>query len=186
MAFSKIAAENLGGSALPAIGGGNLTGISAGISQAQQWRINSSFTFSSAQDINTNWEISDSTAYGSLGSNLTQSSGVFTFLSTGYYLIMATFNFRRDAGSRAVAGMIFATTNNTDYVVVSTSETHNSDFGGGSNTTYQSNCDAILDVTDTSNVKFKLRIEAATNDQTCDGDSGKNQTGFMCIRLGDT
>tara|TARA_B100000427_G_C15466850_1_gene576651 strand:+ start:828 stop:1391 length:564 start_codon:yes stop_codon:yes gene_type:complete len=30
MAFSKIAAENLGGSALPAIGGGNLTGISAG------------------------------------------------------------------------------------------------------------------------------------------------------------
>ena len=30
MAFSKIAAENLGGSALPAIGGGNLTGITTG------------------------------------------------------------------------------------------------------------------------------------------------------------
>jgi hypothetical protein len=30
MAFSKIAAENLGGSTLPAIGGGNLTGITTG------------------------------------------------------------------------------------------------------------------------------------------------------------
>ena len=42
MAFSKIAAENLGGSALPAIGGGNLTGI-AGIDGVQVWNMTTAF-----------------------------------------------------------------------------------------------------------------------------------------------
>ena len=160
--------------------------ITQGITQAQQWRITSSFTFSTIQDISTNWEISDATGYGSIGSNLTQSSGIFTFPSTGYYLIMATFQFRRNTGDRGVGGNINVTTNNSSYSIVSSVEVNNSDVGGSSNTTYAGDCQTIIDVTDTSNVKFKLTIQSTGTDQTCDGDTDRNYTGFVCVRLGDT
>jgi hypothetical protein len=171
-----------------ALAGSSVTGITQGITQAQQWRITSSFTFSTTQDVNTNWEISDGTGYGGIGSNLTQSSGIFTFPSTGIYLIMAVFSFRRATGDRIVEGIISGTTNNSTYNNVATSPTSNSDFGGSENTTYNANCDAIFDVTDTSNVKFKLRVgtPGSGSDQTCDGDSSQQMTGFTCIRLGDT
>jgi len=162
------------------------TYIGGGITQAQQWRITSGFTFSTVQDIDSNWEISDATGYGSIGSNLTQSSGIFTFPSTGYYLIMATFNFRRATNERGVGGNINATTNNSSYSVVSSVEVNNSDVGGGDNTTYAGSCQAIFDVTDTSNIKFKLTIQTSASDQTCDGDTSRNYTGFVCVRLGDT
>jgi len=160
--------------------------ITQGITQAQQWRITSGFTFSTVQDIDSNWEISDATGYGSIGSNLTQSSGIFTFPSTGYYLIMATFNFRRATNERGVGGNINATTNNSSYAVVSSVEVNNSDVGGADNTTYAGSCQAIFDVTDTANVKFKLTIQTSGSDQTCDGDTSRNYTGFVCVRLGDT
>jgi hypothetical protein len=157
-----------------------------GITQAQQWRITSSFTFSTLQDISSNWEISDSTGYGSIGSNLTQSSGIFTFPSTGYYLIMATYQFRRATGDRGTGGNILVTTNNSSYSIVSSVEVNNSDIGGDDNTSYAGSHQTIIDVTDTSNVKFKLTIQTSGSDQTCDGNTGRNYTGFICVRLGDT
>ena len=156
-----------------------------GITVAQQWRITASFSFSSVQDIDTNWEISDSTGYSSLGSSLTQSSGKFSFPSTGIYLILATYQFRRDTADRSVGGNITVTTNNSTYSIVSSSETNNSDIGGTENTTYIANAQTIIDCTDTANVKFALTVQAGTT-QTCDGNTGRNYTGFTCIRLGDT
>ena len=153
--------------------------------QAQQWRITTSFDFASEQDINSNWEISDSTGYGSLGSNLTESSGKFSFPSTGIYLIMATFQFRDNAGERQIFGSITATTNNSSYSKLSSVEINNSDVGGGSNTNYAGSCQGIIDCTDTSNVKFALSIEAGQT-QNCKGDTSTTYTGFICIRLGDT
>ena len=59
-----------------------------GITMAQQWRLSADFT-GNADPIASNLEIVDTYGYGTLGSNMTESSGVFTFPSTGYYLIMA-------------------------------------------------------------------------------------------------
>ena len=157
-----------------------------GITLSQQWRVTTSFSFSTTQDISSNWEISDSTGYGSIGSNLTQSSGIFTFPSTGFYLIVATFNFRRATGERGIGGNINVTTDNSSYSVVSSAETNNSDIGDQDNTTACGACQTIIDVTDTSNVKFKLTVQTSGSTQTCDGSSTRNYTGFTCIRLGDT
>lgn len=161
------------------------TNFAQGITMAQQWRITASFSFSTVQDINTNWEISDSTGYSSLGSSLTESSGKFSFPSTGIYLILATYQFRRDTGDRSVGGNITVTTNNSTYSIVSSSETSNSDIGGTENTTYIAHAQTIVDCTDTANVKFALTVQANTT-QTCDGSTSRNYTGFTCIRLGDT
>ena len=59
MAFSKIAAENLGGSTLPALAGGSLTGISAGkILQVQHVKLTGSVT-SVTTDSFTATEVTD-------------------------------------------------------------------------------------------------------------------------------
>ena len=95
--------------------------------------------------------------------------------------------FRSNAGNRGVSLGVRVTTNNSSYVLVSASEVSNSDFGGSNNTSYSAEgVTAIIDVTNTTNVKFKLTVEATADTQTCDGDTGTNLTGFTALRIGDT
>ena len=63
MAFSKIAAENLGGSTLPALAGGSLTGLSSGLSEVDMWRLEADFT-QTAEPITNNFERVDSNRNG--------------------------------------------------------------------------------------------------------------------------
>ena len=163
-------------------GSGTLTWAAAGgISQAQQWRITSGFTFSSVQDIDQNWEISDSTGYGSLGSNLTQSSGIFTFPSTGLFLIrfQATYS---TAATDAIECNITTTVNGTN-------------FGDAAVTRGQSNGNALgftlyaehlFDVTDTSTHKVKFYAASVGSGSYFYGSSDKMMTGATFVRLGDT
>jgi hypothetical protein len=133
-----------------------------------------------------------STSFVNLSADLTvtitptAASGIFTFPSTGYYLIIATYQFRKATGDRGIGGNILVTTNNSSYSIVSSVEVNNSDIGGADNTTYAGIHQTIIDVTDISNVKFKLTIQTSGISQTCDGNTGRNYTGFTCIRLGDT
>ena len=163
------------------------TYIGSGLSNAQQWRITSSFNFQTLQDIDTAWEESDSTGYARIGDALTQSSGIFTFPTTGIWMITAMAGFRANAGNRGVSLGVRVTTNNSSYVLVSASEVSNSDFGGSNNTAYSAEgVTAIIDVTNTTNVKFKLTVQATADTQTCDGDTATNLTGFTALRIGDT
>ena len=164
------------------------SGFANGITNSQQWRITSGFTVAtSVTDISSNWEISDATGYATIGSALTESSGIFSFPTTGIWLIMAYANFRGNTGSRGVGFNLKATTNNSTYGFVSSAENNNSDIGGTENTTYHSGAImAMLDVTNTSNVKFRFTVQATDNTQTCDGDTTRNYTGFTAVRLGNT
>ena len=87
-------------------GNGTITGISAGglpagsvtsatlasglaaqgITMVDQWRVSSSFN-SNNTDIDSNWERVDTGGFGQVGTGMTQSSGIFTFPSTGVYRI---------------------------------------------------------------------------------------------------
>ena len=67
--------------------GASLTGISAGITVAQQWRITEDHAIPASNSfITSNWESVDTDGYGAIGS-MSESSGVFTFPLTGIYLI---------------------------------------------------------------------------------------------------
>ena len=129
----------------------------------------------------------DTTGVGTIGSasNVTVSSGVFSFATTGYYLIQAKMNFliQGSESTRYILGTIQATTNNSSYSDAAqgatnmASITSNSD-NAGVFVSY------ILDVTDTTNVKFRLKMQSeATTLKT------ENQTkGFQVqiIRLANT
>jgi len=183
MAFSKIAAENLGGSTLPALAGGSLTGV-GGLTEADSWRVTSSFT-GDANPISSNWE-RDDTNFDKVGTGLSESSGVFSFPSTGIYLIEQTYRFFYNGDSRYNEGEIQITTNN--------GSNWNTRASGSafvqqtsSNSTYNTfTASCMVDVTDTSNVKFRIIFNVEDNSVTSEGNSNDNRIYFTCLKLGDT
>tara|TARA_R100000353_G_scaffold68168_1_gene52925 strand:+ start:193 stop:831 length:639 start_codon:yes stop_codon:yes gene_type:complete len=157
--------------------------ISAGISMADMWRISSSFTgVQSTTDITANWERVDSDGYGQLGTGMTESSGVFTFPSTGIYLIDFRGTGSKGNGEVQYAGIVIkVTTNNSSY-----SDAANSFNGsGGTGYYYALSCQHILDVTDTSTHKVKFQFKAS-HPADLFGNSSNTDTGVTFIRLGDT
>ena len=63
-------------------------GSEAGIIVADQWRLTSDIATDTTPL--TNWEQVDSSGQGTIGSAMTLSSGLFTFPSTGIYLVTGT------------------------------------------------------------------------------------------------
>ncbi len=182
MAFSKIAAENLGGSTLPALAAGNLTGISAGITEADQWRVTSSFS-GNTSPIASNWERNDQ-AFDKIGTGWSQSSGIFTAPSTGIYLVKYITTFSKSSGdSQWVTTAIEVTTNNSSYTPRATNYGFINEAGGE---TYGNGyAELIVDVTNTTNVKVRF---TATNQSSVDwyGDTNEQRVGVTFVRLGDT
>ena len=159
--------------------------VQGGITVADQWRLTTDFT-GVANPIASNLEQNDSSGNGvPLGSSMTQSSGVFTFPSTGIYMIIATLQARGNNGSGASSESEFrctikVTTNNSSYTEVAFNGTGVEDHDYGSSTAHY-----IFDVTDTAQCKCSFRVFNGNSSMT-HGDSGKNETHFTFIRLGDT
>ena len=165
---------------------GGLTWVEpgGGITAASQWRLTTSFSgVSSATPIASNWELSDTTGYGSLGSNMTESSGIFTFPSTGYWHIWAVINFFVNGQSLYNSTAIMATVNNSSYANATDCYTSINTSGTG----YASaSGDFIFDVTNTSTHKVRLDTVMQNNGTTVQGSSIDLRTGMTFIRLGDT
>ena len=156
-----------------------------GITMAQQWRLSADFT-GNADPIASNLEIVDTYGYGTLGSNMTESSGVFTFPSTGYYLIMAhhfikNTNFERGGTMNLNVTTDGSNFNNAGQSIASVSPS------SGLNTSNSSLMKYILDVTDTSTHKVSFSVNVVTTGSTkTAGDTNFSETTFTFIRLGDT
>ena len=169
---------------LPAISGASLTGITAGITEADSWRVTSSFT-GDANPISSNWE-RDDTNFDYIGTGLSESSGVFSFASTGIYLIQQTYRFYYNGDSRYNEGEIQITQNNgSNWNTRASGSAFVQETSGNSTyATFSTSC--MVDVTDTSNVKFRIIFNVANNSVTSEGNSNDNRIYFTCIRLGDT
>ena len=163
--------------------GANLSGLSAGITMAQTWRITSNFSVPDSNTfITSNFEAADSDSYGQIGSSMTESSGVFTFPSTGIYQIIFS-------GQHTTSGVlnwsqteIHNTTNNGSYNVVGFgyAAMHN---GGAYQSSY---AQFMFDVTDTSTHKARFVAQGSNANTDLVGGTNQNQTAIFFIRLGDT
>ena len=153
-----------------------------GISEVDNWRLSSSFT-GDATPI-TGWERND-TDFDKIGTGLTHSSGTFSFPSTGIYLITVIFKNSFNGDSRYCEGEIMVTTNNSSYTVRA-SNSQNIKQTASSTTPVASSTSCIIDVTDTTNVKFQIRMLVEDNGTTTSGSSTANISHFTSLRLGDT
>ena len=162
----------------------NTTGTTALSSlAASQWRVTANFT-GDAAPIASNWEVSDSTGYGSLGSAMTESSGIFTFPSTGIYLVLFQGTMTSNSSENECGFRLQVTTDNSSYDAEG--EAVASGSPGGSNETGSAQTAAIVDVTNTTNVKVRFAVYQADDSNTTIGSSTRHLTGATFIRLGDT
>jgi hypothetical protein len=156
-----------------------------GITMADNWRLTTSFT-GDAEPIASNLERNDTApALSYLGSQMTESSGVFTFPSTGIYYITFAASFQLNGDDRAPAVYIEATTDNSSYSISSERPTHIKQTS--SNVTYASAVtDQLFDITDISNQKVRFRVAFVNAGTQTTGSTTRDFTSMRFIRLGDT
>ena len=158
------------------------TGI--GITASSQWRLTSSGT-GDLEPIASNWELNDTTGYASLGSNMTESSGVFTFPSTGFWLITFVCNWYLNGSSKWIAARIDTTTDNSSYAMPSVTYSHITQ--SESDTTYATaTAQTVFDVTNTTTHKVQFKSVVNNNSTQTLGNTDSNSTGVTFTRLGDT
>ena len=91
-----------------------------GVTMSDQWRLNTGFALGvdTSELVNANWEQVDTDGFGNVGSSMSQSSGTWTFPSTGIYLIQwCPQIISPSQGATRAAGAIYTTTDNSTYDV---------------------------------------------------------------------
>src|SRR6056300_1552169 len=122
-----------------------------GITVADQWRLTANIT-NTTGDITTNLERIDNTISGIIGSGVTESSGIFSFPSTGIWYIN-------------LSGSLTSTNvGDNNFYLKGTDDNFSTEFdlirldGDNSNASsanWVSSGNTIIDVTDTANIKVK-------------------------------
>jgi hypothetical protein len=167
-----------------AITNSGITGISAGITLADQWRMTSGFT-GGADPITNNWERND-TGWSELGTGISApSSGIFSFPSTGYYYIRFYASFGWTSSTPYIGLKINYTSNNSSYSPVGTAYAY---LNNVTDTTYVSqSCEIMLKITDISNQKISVSIARYVGNETFSviSDTNDQRTGITFIRMGD-
>lgn len=152
-----------------------------GIGMADQWRLTADT--SGNGDVTANWERNDESNFNYIGTGLSESSGIFSFPSTGIYLIIFSASFTKDSSDVSCEVSIQTTTDNSSYNPYAF--LYLSQSGNGL-ATFGLTCTAIIDVTNTTTHKFKFTKSSFSGSTTLGGDTDYNQTHFTAIRLGDT
>lgn len=182
--LTQLSATGTASSSTYLRGDNSFAAIAGGLSAASQWRMTTTFA-GDAAPIASNWEQSDSTAYANLGSAMTESSGIFTFPSTGFWFVRFTGMIKSDNAANRAAYNISATTNNSSYSQITEAQVFGANTGG-SNTYASVSSEAIVDVTDTAQVKVRFDVAQEDNSNDTMGSSSYPQTGATFIKLGDT
>ena len=162
------------------------TAPAGGITDSSQWRINSAFT-GTENPVTTNWEECTETGRAVLGSSVTQSSGIFTFPSTGHWMIMAhgyhqvdnvtsAYNsFRINFSINAGSGDDYNVAANKYQQLVSDGNAHGS-----------SSCTFIFDVTNLTTHKISFGIQNESASVSNSGNASSVYSGATFIKLAET
>ena len=158
-----------------------------GLSMHDNWYVNGGLDPAQGGHVITaNWTRDTRTVVGSIGSAMTQSSGVFTFPSTGiYHIHLAGGFYRNDTSDHKYLGFTIQTTpdNGSNY------DTSNSSYqalkGQGANTYVQTECEFVFDVTDVSQCKARFVTEASSGGSSLVDVAGRRLS-VTFTKLGDT
>jgi hypothetical protein len=165
----------------------SITGITQGITEADTWRLNTSFNVGNTtfNDLTSNLERDDSTGFGYIGTGMSQSGGYFTFPSTGIWLIMSTWIIYDNANVTWFEGFTRTTIDNASYATrVQCSATGGFYSNGSFESSTSGSC--LFDVTDTSQCKLQFAYQSSDSGTNVYGGNTANVTHFQFIRLGDT
>ena len=174
--------QDSGGNALiTSNGSGTVTASKVGITEADQWRLTASTNSGTDGTISSNWERVDDTPFEKIGTGMTESSGIFSFPSTGKYLVTEFWTVNIASGDLIeIQGAI--TTDNSTYTTRTSSIVQ---ALGGSEYNVFSN-QYLVDVTDISNVKMLFRTNSFSSGSVVIGNTDNNRSSVSFLRIGDT
>ena len=161
-------------------------GAAGGISKAMIWHLDTSLT--GGGFITANWDgtvptnvIGDGIIGG--GTPVAESSGIFTFGSTGYWLIMFTASFVDGAAAEQdCLAEIHGTKDDSTYNYMTRVNNSMYTGGGGGNAT----ATIILDITDVDNQKVKFAAAGVESNNVLYGHGTYMHTFVNFIKLADT
>ena len=190
--FKLPGADGTSGQAMVTDGSGALSFASmpsGGLSMADNWRWTTEFTQSNTTSYLTttsSWERPDSKlgiGANPLGTGMTQSGGIFSFPSTGYYLINFMTSSKVDNDSCEIFTFIQATENNSDYSVVARSldTIQNQCTPNFTSTSIQ----YLARVTNISNHKVRFRVQNSGISVTWMGETDENRIAATFLKVGD-
>ena len=187
--FKLPVADGSAGQVIKTDGSGNLGFATSGITEADQFLLTSDLNVAgTATTVTGNLARSGYSFMGTnskIGTGMSESGGVFTFPSTGKYLIStcATFQSTNQNIYAAFRGQLSVDGgSNWYYIMVN----YTSIFDSGSDTVYaQANGQALVDITNVSTHKF--RCSATSNGSMyVVGHVNEAYTSIVFTRLGDT
>jgi hypothetical protein len=156
--------------------------IKGGITEADAFRLTASQSGGTNADITTNLERVDDATFSKIGTGMTESSGIYTFPSTGLYEV-------------SVFAMILASSDNNAYVYAYASSDSGSNYdeifrvnngdGSGTSTVNASNS-SLVNVTNASTFRVKFATSSMGGSSYLLGETATNYTAFKFIRLGDS
>ena len=157
--------------------------FNAGITMADGYRQNADVNHGTGDPVlDSNWEKIDTDSFGFIGTGMSESSGIFTFPSTGLYLVR--YNILGEAiANDNILGSIKTTRDNSSYdeVAVGYFSGDGSSTGSGSSST-----ECFFNVTNTSTHKVRFNIASIDGGSAVFGNTRENLTFFTFIRLGDS
>ena len=162
------------------VDGVDVSAITQGIIELDQWQLTANLTASA--DPITTFVRPTGTLQAKIGTGMSNSSGVWTFPSTGYWRITVHAFFSNSSDNQDGDMIIYSSANNgTDWdeIAYTAYAGKQSNFSAGSTS-------CILDITDLSNHKVKFRFNDNQGGCNLLGESTKNRTHFEFMRIGDT
>ena len=157
-----------------------------GITVASQWRLSAAVQ-GDHSTLSSNLEAVDTDSGSTLGSAMTESSGIFTFPSTGHYFICGFGNFYQNNGSNSRYANLYidVTTDGSNYTTAANGSTQLEDNGASDwHSIFYVNF--LFDVTNTSTHKLRFSVAVDDNDVYLNGATNHTDTGFTFIKLADT
>ena len=154
-----------------------------GITEADQFRLTTSISDPGDADITANLERVDDATFSKMGTGMTESSGIYTFPSTGLYFIsMVTLIYVISNDGSAGVDMKISSNSGSSYDTVAHSDGGN---GNSAQTFMTVTAETFVNVTNASTFRCKFSAAGVANGQIR-GETSQNDTSFTFIRLGDS
>jgi len=153
-----------------------------GLSEGDQWRVTADFSSDNTDPIASNWERVDTNS-DKVGTGMSQSSGVFSFPSTGIYFIEYRSNYMINGQTGYSNIALRMTSDNSSFVTIAQS---NSAVANLSTDSYLSlGTSAIVDITNVSTHKVRFGVSGQAS-VLWRGASDRNETYATFLKLGAT
>ena len=169
------------GTTISIASGHTLTGVS-GFTEADLWHITANV--SSTGVLTSNWARPSGTLLSYKGTGMTESSGIFSFPSTGYWLVMVQ-AYLSSPSSGVGSAMLNTIATNDNFS--SEDEINANRIYQSSNNNYTSTfSQSVLDITDISNDKVKFYLSKSGDGQIQGNTNPVNSSKFGFYKFGET